>query len=104
MLCASCAEKRQVQQFYAECIWIQEDTNDYFARTTGKYLPLPRWEVNSKGKIPSTYGPGPDGEPILLTDELVIDISDLCSLSVVEFIPEIPKGKNYSWWIKLPTR
>ena len=76
LICAKCAERRQSPREYQECIWHKED-DKYVGTFTGKNLPLPKWEVNEKGKVPSYLGPGPEERPRDLTDQLIIDLSDV---------------------------
>lgn len=77
LICAKCAEKRQSPQEYEETIWKKEGEDQYVGTFTGKKLPLPKWEVNDKGKVPSYFGPGPEGMPERPTDQLLVDLSDV---------------------------
>lgn len=119
LICAECAEKRQTPYEYEETIWQKEDTGWYTGKFTGKKLPLPKWKVDEKGKVPSYQGPGPDGEPRSMTDQLIVDLSDVStsytsgSTSMVPACPDedgefwgytsVPE-ENCKWWEELPTR
>lgn len=119
LICAECAEKRQTPYEYEETIWQKEDNGWYTGKFTGKKLSLPKWEVDEKGKVPSYQGPGPDGEPRSMTDQLIVDLSDVStsytsgSTSMVPACPDedgefwgytsVPE-ENCKWWEELPTR
>ncbi len=105
LICASCAERRQVQQFYHKHIWIKKGERTYFGVPSVRKFPMPRWEVNRKGRIPTNTGFGPDGEPFSYTDVLLINVHDICSeLTEVEAFPEFPEDKTFNEWRNLPTR
>lgn len=117
LICATCAEERQTQKRYDERIW-KETSNGYVGIPTGKKLPLAKWKVNEKGKIPSYSGPGPEGLPMEMTDALIVNLRGVSkSYSFSEtMIPAVPAedgyfwGYNsapeecYKWWEELPTR
>ena len=119
LICAECAEKRQTPYEYEETIWQKEDNGWYTGKFTGKKLPLPKWKVDEKGEVPSYQGPGPDGEPRFMTNQLIVDLSDVStsytsgSTSMVPACPDedgefwghtsVPE-ENCKWWEELPTR
>ena len=115
LLCASCAEERQVPRKCDECVW-EEKTGFYVGNPTGKKLPLPKWTVDEKGKIPSHDGPGPDGSPFSMTDLLLVDLKDVADYSEMTLVPAVPNEngifirypseakERYEWWESLPTR
>lgn len=115
LICASCAEKRQVPREYDECVW-EEKIGFYIGKPTGKKLPLPMWTVNENGEIPSHHGPRPDGTPMYMTDQLLLNTKDLLPYDDMIFWPAIPnkdgifirypskEEKYYKWWESLPTR
>ena len=100
-------------------MWSTNEKGWYCGRFTQKKLPLPKWEVNEKGKIPTDMGPGPEGMPIPMTDQLLVDLSDVSTsytsgdTSMVPACPDedgnfwnytsVPE-ENCKWWEKLPTR
>ena len=105
LICASCAERRQVRQFYHKHTWIKKGKHTYWGIPSVRKFTMPRWEVNRKGKIPTNAGFGPDGEPFSYTCVLSIDVRDVCNeLTEVEAFPEIPEDKTTQDWINLPTR
>lgn len=118
LICAECAEKRQTPREYEEKIWHQEDNGWYIGIFTGKKLSLPKWKVDEKGKVPSYYGPGPAGQPARMTDQLIVDLSDVSTAYSrgVSMVPACPDedGKFWGytsvpeevceWWDELPTR
>lgn len=118
LICATCAEERQSPMEYDEHTW-KEKSGLYVGTPTGKKLPLTKWEVNEKGKIPSYYGPGPEGLPMKMTDQLIVNLKDVSksySSGKTTMIPAVPDEDGifwgYSsvpeecckWWEKLPTR
>lgn len=119
LICAECAEKRQESREYEEKIWSKEANGWYIGKFTGKKLPLPKWKVNENGKVPSYIGPGPDGVPACMTDQLIVDLSDVStsyssgSTSMVPACPDedgdfwgytsVPE-EFCKWWNELPTR
>ena len=119
LICAECAEKRQESREYKETIWSKEANGWYTGKFTGKKLPLPKWTVNENGKVPSYLGPGPDGVPTSMTDQLIVDLSDVStsyssgSTSMVPACPDedgdfwgytsVPE-EFCKWWNELPTR
>ncbi len=79
---------------------------------------MPRWEVNENGKIPTGHGPGPEGLPVSMTDQLMIcleDVSAEYSSGGIVVIPACPSDMGFwgytsvpeemcNWWTDLPTR
>ena len=120
LICATCAEEMQSSMEYDEVVWEKDGTtNGYIGNPTGVKLPLPRWTINDDGKIPSYNGPGPDGLPDMLTDQLIVDLSNKFknySSGHTTIIPAVPYGNDgfwgytavpedlCEWWRKLPTR
>ena len=115
LVCAECAEKRQSQMEYDEVIW-KEEGKSYVGKPTGRKMPLEKWKVNEKGKIPNYNGPGPEGIEMEMTDQLIVDLKDYGFSSgettIVSAIPSeegfwgytsVPQDK-VEWWEKLPTR
>lgn len=117
LVCAECAEKLQSPQEYAEKTW-KEASYGYIGIPTGKELPLPKWTVNNDGKIPSG-GPRPENMPVILTDQLIIDLSHISQdytsgeTTIIPAVPHPIKGfwaytavpeKDCKWWENLPTR
>lgn len=118
LICATCAEERQSPREYNECTW-EEKSDLYIGTPTGKKLPLAKWEVNEKGKIPSYHGPGPEVLPMRMTDQLIVNLKDVSkSYSSGEsiLIPAVPDEngdfwgytsvpkERCNWWEELPTR
>lgn len=116
LICASCAEKRQVPIEYDECTW-EKKSDHYFGTPTGRKLPLAKWIVNEKGTIPSCHGPGPKGLPIEMTYQLIVNLKDVSktySSGETTMIPAVPDGNGdfytsvpdipFKWWEELPTR
>ena len=125
LVCAECAEKRQVPIEYDELSWETNSKKDkdcfpLIGKPTGKKLILPKWKVNEEGLVPSYLGPDHEGKLIPITDQLIIDLSDLFSSDnysgQTTMIPACPNGDNlfysYSsvpddvckWWKKLSTK
>lgn len=118
LICAECAEKRQVKIEYDEQIYEKKNGN-YIGKPTGKKITLKKWKVDKKGNVPSYDGPGPIESDISVTNQLIIDISDVSdnySSKNTTMIPAYPdencKFYGYSscpeniqaWWEELPTR
>lgn len=96
-ICASCAEKRQIPIKYPVYKWMNKG-NNFFAITIGtKKL---KWKVNSRGKIPTSEGFDPYGDPISVTEHLPIKWKN----KKIEVSPFLPYYFNYEEWLKLPTR
>ena len=118
LICATCAEERQSPEEYDEYTWEKHEDN-YIGTPTGKKLPLPKWEVNAEGKVPSYFGPGPNGVIMEMTDQLIVNLKDVSqsySSGETTMIPAIPDengdfwgytsvpGARCRWWNKLPTK
>ena len=118
LICATCAEERQSPRTYFECNWGKQG-NTYIGTLTSKKLPLPKWQVNEDGLVPSHHGPGPDGLPMQMTDQLIVDLTDVSksfSSGETTMIPAVPDENGDFWgytstphdcrilWEKLPTK
>lgn len=118
LICAKCAEERQAPQEYDEYIWEKKD-NMYVGKYTGRQLPLPKWEVNDKGKVPSNFGPVPECLSVEMTTQLIIslkDVSEAYSSSETVMVPAVPNENGIflgdasipeelcKWWEELPTK
>ena len=118
LICATCAEERQSPKEYDECIWKMKGDH-YVGTPTERKLPLPKWKVNAEGKVPSYFGPGPDGLPMEMTDQLIVnlkDVSQAYSSGETAMIPAVPdEDGDYwgytsvpedrcKWWNELPTK
>lgn len=118
LICAECAEKRQVPRECDKVIWRKEN-GQHVGKVTDEKISLPKWKVDKKGKIPSAFGPGPKGEPESMTDQLLIDLSrDFKSYSSgrTSMVPACPDEDGdfwgytsvpdevCKWWSELPTR
>ena len=119
LICAECAEQRQSPREYEEKIWSKTEDGHFIGKFTGKKIPLPKWEVNEKGEIPTDMGPGPEGQPLPMTYQLLVDLSDVSTeyssgeSAVVPACPDeegdfwsytcVPE-ENRKWWEELPTR
>lgn len=120
LICASCAEERQSPREYEECTWECVSWLGHHVSTpTGKMLPLPKWTVNEKGKIPSTDGFDPYGEYLAMTDQIIVnlcDVSENYSSGETTMVPAVPYNNDLfwgytsvpeslcNWWEELPTR
>lgn len=116
LICAKCAEERQSPRKYKEKIWSEVAKGCFSGKFTGRKLPLPNWEVNEKGKIPTDIGPLPKGTSLDMTDKLLVDISTTFSSGSTSMIPACPDEFGFFWWYtcipketrkwweKLPTR
>lgn len=119
LICAECAEERQSPRRYREKVWFKVGEGHFSPKYTGKKIPLPEWEVNEEGKIPTDVGPVPEGEPLPMTNELLVDISGVSPIYSSGRTPMVPAcpdeegdflchtsmpEKNYKWWEELPTR
>ena len=117
LVCAECAEKLQSPQEYTEKIW-KETSYGFIGLPTGRELPLQKWTINQDGKIPFG-GPRPSNMPVILTDQLIIDLSKISqnyTSGETTLIPAVPNGKDMfwsytavpeedcKWWENLPTR
>ena len=96
-ICASCAEKRQIPLRYPVYSWINKG-NCFYATPIG--TETRKWEVNSKGKIPTNFGFDPYGEPVSVTDILPI----MWDGSEIEVYPFLTASCNLRSWVDLPTR
>ena len=117
LICATCAEERQSPWEYDEVKWEKQGPISR-GIPTGRKLPLPKWVVDEKGKIPSYDGPGPDGKEHCKTDQLMVNLSDVSSsyrsgqTSMVPAVPcengsmwgytSVPQ-EGCDWWNALPT-
>ena len=87
---------------------------------TGKMITLPKWEVDRDGLIPANIDLGPDGIPMVYTDQLVVNLQDVSDeytsnshSSVIPAVPDedgnfwcyttVPEDK-VEWWKNLPTK
>ena len=119
LICATCAEKRQSPREYGEMSWTKKADGSYKGIPTGKMLPLPKWTVNAKGKVPIYDGPGPEGLPQIMTDQLIVDLSDVSesyTSGETTMLPASPTEDGgfwgytsvpeevCEWWENLPTR
>jgi len=133
LICATCAEERQVEHTYTpvekweestfpngEPCWSGRPLREPDAdgnMVDVKFLML-KWIVSNKGKIPSPCScPGPDGY-WSMTDHLIVDISDISksySSGSTDMIPAVPNEdgdmwgytsvpeNGCKWWEELPT-
>lgn len=121
LICAGCAEKRQSPRKYMEKVWSKVGEERFSGEYTGRELPLPKWEVNEKGKIPTNMGPAPEGMTMIpMTDQLSVDLSDVSKAYPSGSTTMIPacltaEEDNFwcytvvpedvcKWWEELPTR
>ncbi len=119
LICAECAEERQTPKEYEETIWAKKADGSYTGTFTGKNLPLPKWKVNEKGKVPSYLGPGPNGVTESMTDQLIVNLADVSvsySSGSTSMVPASPDENGdfwgytsvpeevCKWWEELPTR
>lgn len=118
LICAICAEKRQVPVSYNEIIWYKRDGR-YIKTFTGKKIELDEWTVDEKGTVPVYDGPGPEDSLMMRTDVLKIgisDISEVCLSKSTDMVPAIlnEKGDFFKLgeiteeiketWTNLPTK
>ena len=99
LICAKCAEERQIFIEYAEINW-EKRGDMYIGKPTGKKLPLPKWKVDDNGRVPSYEGPGHEDWPMRMTNHLLIDLRDVSkeySYGETDMIPAIP-AKNGEFW------
>lgn len=112
LICATCAEKRQVPRYCSEIIWTKAGKGEL----TGKKKKMLAWKVNSKGEIPAELDNNPFSA-VITTVELVIDLSKEFPEYVGEttLIPAYLCNNEYSlallalkedkeYWQNLPTR
>ena len=119
LICAECAENRQTPCEYEEVVWKKEGNGRYIGEFTGRRIPIPKWKVDENGEIPSYDGPGPEGEPMQMTDQPIVDLSDVLNTYLSNsssMIPAFPDGNGnyldyksvpeelFKWWRKLPTK
>lgn len=123
LICAECAEERQSPMEYTELIWKKDEGyDDRWIGTPNKdkkKLPLPKWKVDEMGRVPTYDGPGPEGLPPTMTDQLIVDLCDVSkaySSGRTTMIPACPdEDGNFwcytvvpedvcKWWNELPTR
>jgi|LSQX01.3.fsa_nt_gb hypothetical protein len=132
LICAECAEKRQIPRTYHvvkkwevgtspndDPCWfgIYEYVQNADGEIVVKKAPMPKWVVDDNGQIPSANAPGPDGNwP--MTDQLSINMSDISKTYSNEstgIAPAVPGKNGYmreyasiptdrrNWWTQLPT-
>ena len=119
LICATCAETRQSPREYDECIWEKMSDDHYVGKHTGKKLPLNKWKVNEKGKVPTYWGLEPKELPMSMTDQLIVNLNDIStaySSGETTMIPAVPDEdgdfwgytavpeERCKWWEELPTR
>lgn len=119
LVCASCAEAHQSPFEYDEMKYIKVSNNQYVGKPTGRKIQGERWTVDNLGRVPSYLGPGPNKLNIPMTDQLIVDISDIdksCSSGKTTMIPAVPIDDGIfssygavpqdmvEWWETLPTR
>ena len=120
LICAECAEKRQTPREYRETIWTKVGEDHFSGEFTDKKFPLPKWKVNEEGKIPTDIGPVLEEMKIPMTDQLIVDISDVSKAYSSGSTTMIParltdEEDNFwcytvvpedvcKWWDELPTR
>lgn len=119
LICAACAEKKQSVRKCKEVVW-KKDGDRLNGEHTGKIITLPKWEVDRDGLIPANIDLGPDGMPVLYTDQLVVNLQDVSDeytsnshTSVIPAVPDedgnfwcyttVPEDK-VAWWKNLPTK
>lgn len=119
LICATCAEKKQSVRKCKEVVW-KNDGDRLIGKHTGKIITLPKWKVDKDGKIPAKIDLGPDGKPVLYTDQLVVNLQDVSdeyigasNTTVIPAAPDedgnfwcytaVPEDK-VKWWTNLPTR
>ena len=119
LICATCAEKKQSVRKCKEVVW-KNDGDRLTGKDTGKIITLPKWEVDRDGLIPANIDLGPDGMPVLYTDQLVVNLQDVSDeytsnshTSVIPAVPDedgnfwcyttVPEDK-VAWWKNLPTK
>lgn len=118
LICATCAEERQSPIEYDEFTW-KKRPDRYVGLPTGKKLPLAKWQVNEKGKVPSWNGPGPEDLPMPMTCQLIVNLKDVSKSYTsghTTMVPAIPNEdgnfwgytsvpeEGVKWWEELPTR
>lgn len=117
LLCAECAESRQIPRECQELKW-ELKNNLWVGSYTGKTITMDKWHIDEKGFIPTTLSVPNKALPSAKTNKLIIDISDIdpsFGSGKVSFVPavfdddgscfRIPlPSTNYNWWKNLPTR
>lgn len=118
-ICANCAEKRQLRMTYNKRVWLKNSDGTFDGVNIFKWIPLPPWNVNAEGLVPSYDGPGPDGIHEPSTEKLIIFLEKGLSerqYGKVELLPAIPHKNGgvwtyaatpeecMTWWRNLPTR
>ena len=112
LICAECAEKVQSPIMYNEYIWQELENDCFFGKPTGKELPLPKWEVNENGEVPSYRGPRPLESALSMTTSLSIDLPDTSTSYTLKNTIMVPAYLNeygsseeeLNLWVNLPTR
>ncbi|MBE5821263.1 MAG: hypothetical protein E7311_01570 [Clostridiales bacterium] len=118
LVCAECAETRQSPIEYYVLTWKKEGEK-YIEEPTGEKLPLPKWIINEKGRVPNYRGPGPNGIEREMTDQLIINLKDVGfdsgKTALVPAVPyenyddqfwtygDVPQDK-VEWWENFPTK
>lgn len=121
LICASCAEQRQSPFEYEEMSYEKAENGNYIGTPTGRKIAGQKWVVDETGYVPSYHGPGPSELklPLTMTDQLIVDISDIDTsyasgkTTMIPAVPNddgqfwcynaVPKDK-IAWWEALPTR
>lgn len=101
LICAECAEKRQTPREYRETIWTKVGEDHFSGKFTGEKFPLPKWKVNQEGKIPTDIGPVLEEMKIPMTDQLIVDISDVSkaySSGSTTMIPACLTDEEDNFW------
>lgn len=117
LICANCAETRQLPRECEELKWEEKD-GKYVGNHTGKFIKLDKWTIDENGCIPTTLGVPNKNLPSATTNILEINISDIdssFSSSGYSYVPAVMdehgvcftiplSTTNYNWWKNLPTR
>lgn len=114
LICAECAEKRQVKRTCVVYEWEQHGMV-LIGTPTGETIELEEWKIDDEGNIPSQFIYDPnEKKPIELIEKLTVYLDNLKNSTLLVpaikdekgnfyFLEDVPVDKK-ECWRKLPTR
>ena len=113
LVCASCAEKRQLKKQVFEYKWVEED-GGYKGTPTGEKKVLPPWKIDENGEVELLTDGRINGwiryhSKILPSTKITFqDLSMMLRITPYEYVerlePALIGGITEEDWRKLPTR
>ena len=121
LICADCAEKMQSPRKGLKIKWSKKSKKGMLEFPEGtfskKKIPMDKWSVSDNGTIPSALGNDPEGNPVIMTECLKVNLSSHGFNGNITLIPAIPDENGIyldsneiyhtgkiDLWKQLPTR